>query len=42
MSDFTHFNEQGRAKMVDVGEKPISSVLPWPQAGCWSVKRPLR
>ena len=20
--DFTHFNEQGRAKMVDVGEKP--------------------
>ena len=21
-SDFTHFNEQGRAKMVDVGEKP--------------------
>ena len=24
MSDFTHFNEQGRAKMVDVGEKPQS------------------
>lgn len=24
MSDFTHFNEQGRAKMVDVGVKPIS------------------
>ena len=24
MSDFTHFNEQGKAKMVDVGEKPIS------------------
>ena len=24
MSDFTHFNHQGRAKMVDVGEKPIS------------------
>ena len=24
MSDFTHFNDQGRAKMVDVGEKPIS------------------
>lgn len=24
MSDFTHFNEQGRAKMVDVGAKPIS------------------
>ena len=24
MGDFTHFNEQGRAKMVDVGEKPIS------------------
>ena len=24
MSDFTQFNEQGRAKMVDVGEKPIS------------------
>ena len=22
MEDFTHFNEQGRAKMVDVGEKP--------------------
>ena len=24
MEDFTHFNEQGRAKMVDVGEKPVS------------------
>ena len=24
MEDFTHFNEQRRAKMVDVGEKPIS------------------
>ena len=24
MDDFTHFNEQGRAKMVNVGEKPIS------------------
>ena len=24
MRDFTHFNEQGRAKMVDVGEKPVS------------------
>lgn len=24
MEDFTHFNEQGRAKMVDVGEKPTS------------------
>ena len=24
MSDFTHFNHQGRAKMVDVGEKNIS------------------
>ena len=24
MSDFTHFNEQGRAKMVDVGEKAIT------------------
>ena len=24
MSDFTHFNEQGRAKMVDGGEKPVS------------------
>ena len=24
MSDFNHFNEQGRAKMVDVGEKAVS------------------
>jgi cyclic pyranopterin phosphate synthase len=24
MNDFTHFNDQGRAKMVDVGEKPES------------------
>lgn len=24
MSDFTHFNEEGRAKMVDVGVKPES------------------
>ena len=25
MGDFTHFNEQGRAKMVDVGEKPVTT-----------------
>lgn len=25
MDDFTHFNDQGRAKMVSVGEKPIST-----------------
>ena len=24
MSDFTHFNEQGRAKMVDVGKKDVT------------------
>ena len=24
MSDFTHFNDEGRAKMVDVGEKPVT------------------
>ena len=24
MHDFTHFNEQGRAKMVNVGDKPES------------------
>ena len=24
MQDFTHFNDQGQAKMVDVGEKPVS------------------
>ena len=24
MSDFTHFNEQGRAKMVDVGQKNVT------------------
>ena len=24
MSDFTHFNRQGRARMVDVGEKSVS------------------
>ena len=24
MADFTHFNEQGRAKLVDVGEKPVT------------------
>lgn len=24
MADFTHFNDQGRSKMVDVGEKPLS------------------
>ena len=24
MNDFTHFNEQGRAKMVNVGEKPVT------------------
>ena len=24
MQDFTHFNEQGRARMVDVGEKPVT------------------
>lgn len=25
MPDFTHFNDQSRAKMVDVGEKPVSN-----------------
>lgn len=25
MADFTHFNEEGRAKMVDVGEKPVNT-----------------
>ncbi|SFB26299.1 MULTISPECIES: cyclic pyranopterin monophosphate synthase MoaC [unclassified Bacillus (in: firmicutes)] len=25
MSDFTHFNEEGRAKMVDVSDKPITT-----------------
>ena len=25
MTDFTHFNDQGRAKMVDVGEKPVTT-----------------
>ena len=25
MQDFTHFNEQGRAKMVDVGNKPVTT-----------------
>lgn len=24
MQDFTHFNEAGRARMVDVGEKPVT------------------
>lgn len=24
MPDFTHFNDEGRAKMVDVGEKPVT------------------
>jgi molybdenum cofactor biosynthesis protein MoaC len=24
MQDFTHFNDQGRAKMVDVGDKPVT------------------
>ena len=24
MPDFTHFNDQGRARMVDVGEKPVT------------------
>lgn len=25
MSDFTHFDDEGRARMVDVGEKPLST-----------------
>ena len=25
MQDFTHFNDQGRAKMVDVGDKPVTT-----------------
>ena len=25
MDDFTHFNDEGRARMVDVGEKPVST-----------------
>ena len=34
MSDFTHFNEQGRAKMVDVGEKPFRNAPQWQRAAC--------
>ena len=34
MPDFTHFNEQGRAKMVDVGENPFLSALPLPPDAC--------
>ena len=29
MTDFTHFDEQGRAKMVDVGEKPETQRMQW-------------
>ena len=25
VDDFTHFNDEGRARMVDVGEKPVST-----------------
>ena len=25
MADFTHFNDQGRARMVNVGEKPVTT-----------------
>ncbi len=32
MDDFTHFNGQGRAKMVDVGEKPVSVRTAWAAA----------
>lgn len=38
MADFTHFNDQGRAKMVDVcvgGKSPFLSEWPLRQAGCW-------
>ena len=42
MSDFTHFNEQGRAKMVDVGEKPISQRVAMAAGRVWSMRRPLR
>lgn len=35
MADFTHFNDQGRAKMVDVGGSPFLSAWPLRQAGCW-------
>lgn len=37
MADFTHFNDQGRAKMIDVwgGKSPFLSEWPLRQAGCW-------
>lgn len=35
MSDFTHFNEQGRAKMVDVGEKPETRRTARAKARVW-------
>lgn len=35
MSDFTHFNEQGRAKMVDVGEKPETRRTACAKARVW-------
>ena len=38
MAEFTHFNEQGRAKRVDVGEKPVT-VRTAVAAGCVLVNR---
>ena len=35
MNDFTHFNDQGRAKMVNVGEKPVSHRTAVASASVW-------
>ena len=39
MQDFTHFNDQGRAKMVDVGEKPESVRTAVAAGACSSTPR---
>lgn len=38
MSDFTHFNHQGRSQMVDIGEKPVSQRMAV-AAGCVLVNK---
>ncbi len=34
MKDFTHFDEAGASRMVDVGEKPFTSARPELQPVC--------
>ena len=40
MADFTHFDSDGAAHMVNVGEKPVTAAVPLPAARSSCSRKP--